>query len=84
MNIFKTSNEYDYIGDIMVNYFFIVIGFILSTIGATYIICYLNLLTIGYNFIDYVNFIISRFECWYLVIGFTILVISLYLNGKDD
>ena len=84
MNIFKTSNEYYYIGGIMINYFFIVLGFILSTIGSTYIICYLNLFTIGYKFIDYVNFIVRRLECWYLVFGFTMLVISLYLSGKDD
>ena len=71
-------------GDIMINYFFIVLGFILSIIGSTYIICYLNLLTIGYKFNDYVNFIVRRCECWYFVIGLIILVISLYLSGKDD
>ena len=37
--------------------FFFLIGFGFTVVGNVYIISYLNLLTIGYNFFDYVNFI---------------------------
>ena len=50
--------------------FFFLLGFGLMIVGFTYIILYLNLLTIGYNLSEYVNFIIRRFECYFSVIGF--------------
>ena len=59
-------------------------GFGLTIIGIIYIILYLNLLTIGYNFSFYVNFIIRRFECWYSIIGIIIMFISIYKGGKDE
>ncbi|MBR1377086.1 MAG: hypothetical protein IJ565_04680 [Bacilli bacterium] len=68
----------------MVNFFFILIGFILSLVGSTYAIGYLNLLSMGYNLVEYVNFICRRIECWYLVVGLTIMVIAIYMSGKDD
>ena len=43
----------------MIRIFFFLFGFGLMTIGLTYIILYLNLLNIEYNFLEYVN-IISR------------------------
>lgn len=55
------------------------VSLILIIYGLTYIICYLNLLTIGYTFINYVNFIIRRKECLIFFIG----VIMLFLRkGK--
>ena len=62
--------------------FLFLIGFGLSLIGSLYIITYLNLLTIGYNFFEYVKFIISRIECWNLGIGFLCIWIS--INKKGD
>ena len=53
--------------------FFFLLGFGLTIIGSVYIISYLNLLTIGYNFFDYVKFISKRFECYYALIGFIML-----------
>ena len=38
------------------------IGFGLSIIGFIYLIMYLNYLSIGYTFIDYVEFVIKRIE----------------------
>lgn len=58
--------------------FFFLIGFGLSIIGFVYIISYLNLLTIGYNFLEYVNFISRRFE--YLCALFGIIMMSLAIN----
>ena len=46
------------------------IGILLVVIGLTSIILYINLLTIGYSFIDYVNFIIRRIECISLLVQY--------------
>lgn len=62
--------------------FLFLLGFGLSVIGFVYIISYLNLLTIGYNFIDYVYFIIRRIECLYALLGLILLYIS--INSKGD
>ena len=59
-------------------------GFGLTIIGIIYIILYLNLLTIGYNFSFYVNFIIRRIECWYSIIGIIIMLISIYKGGTNE
>lgn len=53
------------------------LGFGLTVIGFLYIISYLNLLTLGYNFSFYVNFIIRRIECLYAVIGLILIYISI-------
>lgn len=64
--------------------FLFLFGFGLSVISLSFIIIYLNLLTIGYNFIDYVNFIIRRFECINLFTGFIIVFISFKIGGKNE
>ncbi len=65
----------------MTRIFFFLLGFGLMTIGFVYIILYLNLLSIGYNFSYYVNFITSRVECYFSLIGFIILNLAIYLKG---
>lgn len=65
----------------MTRIFFFLFGFGLMTIGFVYQLLYLNLLTIGYNFSYYVNFIIRRVECYFTIIGFIILNLSIYLKG---
>lgn len=64
--------------------FFFLCGFGLTVIGSTYIITYMNLFSMGYNFRNYVNFIIRRYECWYLVLGIMIMLISVYIGGKKN
>ena len=56
-------------------------GFGLTVIGLSYIVIYLNLLSIGYNFLEYVNFIIRRVECYFSIIGFIIMILSITLKG---
>ena len=65
----------------MTRIFFFLFGFGLMTLGFVYLILYLNLINTGYNFSDYVNFIIRRVECYYVIIGFIIINLSLYLKG---
>ena len=63
--------------------FFFLMGFGLMIIGLSYIILYLNLLTIGYNFFEYVNFIIRRWECYYVLFGLLIIIIVLFKKGNS-
>ncbi len=64
--------------------FIFLIGFGLTTIGSVYIISYLNLMSLGYNFLDYVNFIIRRIECLNALIGIFLMIISIIIGGKDE
>lgn len=68
----------------MVRFFFFLIGFGLTLIGSIYIIIYLNLTTMGYNFLEYVNFIIRRIECLNFVFGIIIMFLSLYKEDKNE
>ena len=63
--------------------FLFLMGFGLTVIGFIYIISYLNLLTIGYNFLYYVNFIIRRIECLYAPIGLILMFISINLDRGE-
>lgn len=65
----------------MVRVFFFLLGFGLMVIGCSFIILYLNLTTMGYNFLEYVNFIIRRVECYFSIIGFIIMILSIALKG---
>ena len=66
----------------MLRIFFFLVGFSLLVIGLTFSILYLNLLTIGYNFSFYVNFITRRIECYYTIIGFMIILLTLIIKGE--
>ena len=66
----------------MLRIFFFLFGFGLMVVGFTYVILYLNLLTIGYNFLEYVKFIFSRVECYFVFIGLIILILSMFIKGE--
>lgn len=59
-------------------------GFGLAVIGLSYIIIYLNLLSIGYNFFEYVNFIIRRIECLNFIFGVIFMTVSSFIGGKNN
>ena len=65
----------------MVRVFFFLLGFGFTVIGFSFIILYLNLTTMGYNFINYVNFISRRIECYYSIIGLIIMMLSIWIKG---
>lgn len=65
----------------MYKLFFFFIGFILSVFGFTYIIAYLNLLTFGYSFIEYLKFIVTRYECILSIVGVVMIFISTSMKG---
>lgn len=67
--------------------FFFLIGFGFTVVGFVYIISYLNLLTIGYSFLEYVNFIIRRIECLYSILGIIIIIFAFswpQIGGKKN
>ena len=64
--------------------FVFLLGFGLTVIGFVYIVSYLNLLSIGYNFFDYVNFIIRRFECLNALLGIILMILSTCIGGKYE
>lgn len=66
--------------------FLFLLGYALTVIGFVYIISYLNLFTIGYNFFDYVYFIFRRIECLYVALGIILIILSIYipLGGKYE
>ena len=68
----------------MTRFFFFLVGFGFTLIGSIYIIIYLNLTTIGYNFLEYVKFIIRRPECLIFIIGIILIVLSLPKEEKDE
>lgn len=60
------------------------LGYSLTLIGIIYIISYLNILSLGYNFSFYVNFICRRIECIYAIIGIILMIISIYTPGGKN
>jgi len=58
-------------------------GFGLTVIGCIYIISYLNLLTIGYNFLEYVNFISRQLECLYFILGIVLMTLTAFIPGGE-
>mgnify|MGYP005777409333 CR=1 FL=1 len=68
----------------MTRFFFFLVGFGLTLIGCIYIIIYLNLTTIGYNFLDYVKFIIRRPECLISIIGLILMYFSISREDNNE
>lgn len=65
-------------------FFVFLIGFGLTVVGFSYMIIYLNLLALGYNFSEYVKFIIRRIECLNAIIGIVLMLIILFTKGGKD
>lgn len=59
----------------MTRIFLFIIGFILLVYNFSVLILYLNIMTIGYNFSDYVNFIIRKPELYLFIIGLILTII---------
>ena len=66
---------------LITRFIFFLIGFGLSIIGFIFIISYLNLIQLGYNFSEYVNFICSKIECLIGPIGLIIVYLSIFIPG---
>lgn len=62
--------------------FFFLLGFGLTVIGCVYIITYLNLLSFGYTFLEYLSFISKRLECYFALIGLILVSAVILLDGR--
>ena len=58
------------------------LGILFSSLGLAFIIIYLNLFNMGYNFKEYVQFIISKWECLLVFVGFFLIFLSLHTKGE--
>ena len=68
----------------VIRVFFFLLGFGLTVIGFTYMISYLNLLTMGYSFMEYLSYIISKRECLISILGFSIVTITIFKGGNKS
>lgn len=59
-------------------------GFGLTVVGFSYIIIYLNLMSLGYNFLEYVKFISRRIECLNVIFGIIIMIITVFTKGGKN
>lgn len=60
------------------------IGFGLMVIGFMYIILYLNLISVGYSYNEYLGFITTRFECYFSLIGLILVTSAIYYKESKD
>ena len=61
-----------------------IIGFILFNIGFLTIILYINLFTFGYNFKEYITYIIKLPEFISLILGFLLINLSIFMKGVNN
>ena len=61
-----------------------IIGFILTSLSLSFLFLYLNILNLGYNFIEFINFIIKKWELYLFFIGIILMIISLRKEKPDD
>ena len=64
--------------------FFFLLGFGFMVIGFTYVITYLNLLSMGFDFTTYLKYVFSSVECLFSIIGFIIVSIVILTKGEYD
>lgn len=68
----------------MFRLFAFLVGFGFTILGNIYIICYLNLMSLGYNLTEYVKFISKRFECLIGLIGLIIIILVIFIPTKEE
>ena len=68
----------------LIKIFLFLLGFGLMTIGFSTLILYINLFSFGYNFKEYVSYVVKIPEFYYLLIGLLLLNVSILLKGEKD
>ncbi len=61
----------------------VLVGIFLASIGFMFVLLYTNLLTLGYNFWDFVQFISTRVECLLFVFGWILIFISIERRKRN-
>jgi len=60
----------------MIKIILLLLGISMSSAGLCCIYLYLNLLTMGYSFFEFVNFIIRRVECLQFLFGIGLILFA--------
>lgn len=68
----------------LVKVFLFLCGFGFMLIGFSTLILYINLFSFGYNFKEYICYILKLPEFYYLVIGFILVNFSILKKGEKD
>lgn len=68
----------------LIKIFLFLLGFGLMVIGFSTLILYINLFSFGYNFKEYVSYVVKIPEFYYLIIGFLLLNVSILLKGEKN
>lgn len=63
--------------------FFFLVGFGLMVVGFASIIIYMNYMTVGYSFNEYVNLIIRSNEFICTIAGFIIINLCIFVKGGN-
>ena len=64
--------------------FLFLIGFGFMLLGLSTLILYINLFSFGYNFKEYINFIVKLPELYYFIIGFFLVNLSIFYKGEKN
>lgn len=64
--------------------FYLISGIIISSISLFLVIIYINLLVIGYTFLEFVYFIIRSGIIWGLLLGIFFIYKGMGRNIKDE
>ena len=60
------------------------IGFLLSSLSLTFLFLYLNILNLGYSFLEFINFIFRKWELYLFFVGILLMIISLRKGNTND
>lgn len=60
------------------------VGIFLTSYSLMFIIVYLNLLNMGYSFIEYIKYIFTHIECLLIFLGILLIYISLRKDKKYE
>lgn len=64
-------------------FFLFLIGFTFVVTSISTIILYINLLSFGYTFKEYIYYVIKTPELYYLIFGFILIGISMKKKGRN-
>lgn len=67
----------------MKRFFFFILGIYLCSYSLTYIIIYLNLLSMGFSIVDYLKYLLVHAECLVIFLGI-ILILLAFKKGKNS
>ncbi len=54
------------------------------SVGITFNILYFNLFVFGYSFLEYLLFLVSRWECYLFLIGVTLICFGIFRKEKNN